>query len=83
MSIIMMYSLRSLVMGEKDESQSGGNKKAKHAKYSKNEHFLPPDAHTYVCVSGGKKYLFFKKFGLLYFLVTAALRFELCVQCRV
>ena len=79
-----MYSLRSLVMREKDESQSGGNKKAKHAKYSEKRTFLtPPDTHTYVCVSGGKKYLFFKKFGLLYFLVTAALRFELCVQCRV
>ena len=27
-----------------------------------NEHFLPPDTHTYVCVSGGKKCYFFGKF---------------------
>ena len=23
--------------------------------FSKNYYFLPPEAHTYVCVSGGKK----------------------------
>ena len=37
--------------------------------------FYPPD--TYVCVSGGKKCLFFGKFGVLCFLVTYVLRFTL------
>ena len=27
--------------------------------FKKNEHFLPPDTHKYVCVSVGKKYSFF------------------------
>ena len=38
--------------------------------FPKNEHFLPPGTHTYVCVSEGKKCSFFGKFGLLCFLVT-------------
>ena len=29
---------------------------------SQNFHFLPPDAHAYVCVSGGRKCQFFGKF---------------------
>ena len=35
--------------------------------FPKKEHFLPPDTHTYVCVSGGKKPSFFGKFGVLCF----------------
>ena len=27
----------------------------------KNEHLFPPDTHTYVCISGGKKCSFFRK----------------------
>ena len=30
--------------------------------FPKNQHFLPPDTHTYVCESGGKKCYFFEKF---------------------
>ena len=45
--------------------------------FPKNEHFLPPDMHTYVCVSGGKKCSIFGKFGMLCFLVTSVLRFAL------
>ena len=56
---------------QKDESQNGCFKKAKHAKISeKQKHFLPPDTDTYVCVSGGKKLLFFGNFGALCFLET-------------
>ena len=43
--------------------------------YPKNEHFLPPDTHTYVRLSGGKKCSFYWKFGMLYFLETPCLRF--------
>ena len=45
--------------------------------FPKNEHFLPPDMHTYVCVclSGDKKGSFFGKFGMLCFLETPVSRF--------
>ena len=45
--------------------------------FPKNEDFLPPDMHTHLCVSGGKKCLFFGNFGLLCFLATPVLRFAL------
>ena len=44
--------------------------------FPKNEHLLPPDTQTYVCVSGGKKCLFFEKFVVLCFLETPVLRFD-------
>ena len=53
---------------QKGESQSRCFKKTKHAKFSKNEHFLPPDTHTYVCVSGGKKCPFFRNLPCFFFL---------------
>ena len=40
--------------------------------FPKNEHFLPPDKHTYV-----RKKCFFGKFGVLCFLETFVLRFDL------
>ena len=46
-------------------------------KFPKNRHFLPPDTHTCVCVSGGKKCLFFGNFGVLCFPETPILRFAL------
>ena len=45
--------------------------------FPKNEHFQSPDIHAYVCISGGRKYLFFGKFGVLCFLETPILRFAL------
>ena len=42
--------------------------------FPENEHVLPPDTHTYVCVSGSKKCLFFRKFGVFCFLETSVLR---------
>ena len=45
--------------------------------FLKNEHLFPPDTHTCVCVSGGKKCSFFGKFGMLCFRVTPVLRFAL------
>ena len=50
--------------------------------FPKNERFLPPDTHTYVCVSGGKKCLFFEKFGVFCFLETPVLRFALLPYYR-
>ena len=42
-----------------------------------NKHFLPPDTHTYVCVSEGRKCSFFGKLGVLCFLEALVLRFAL------
>ena len=45
----------SSVIRRKSESQNGGNKKTKQAKFSEKRTFLtPPDSHTYVRVSVGK-----------------------------
>ena len=44
---------KSSVIRQKRESQNECFKKIKHVKFPKNEHFLPPDTHMYVCVSGG------------------------------
>ena len=32
--------------------------------FPKNQYFLPPDTHTYVYVSGGKRYQFIRNFGV-------------------
>ena len=55
----LLYRRANLKM-EKGESQNGGNKKTKHDKFS--------EKRTYVCVSGGKKCWFFRKFAILVFL---------------
>ena len=68
------HNKNSLVIKQKGKSQNGCDKKTKHAKISENQHFLLPDTHTHVYVSGGKKFSFFGKFRELYFLLTSALR---------
>ena len=54
---------------------TGVSKKQSPPNFSENQHFLPPDTHTYVCVSGGNKCSFFGKFGVLCFLETPVLKF--------
>ena len=70
-SHLFLYSISS-VIGQKGESPN----------FLKNEDFLPPDTHTYVCVSGGKKCSFFREFGVLCFLETPVLRFALLSYYR-
>ena len=51
----------------------------------KNDNFLPPNTQKYVCVSGGKKCLFFGKFGMLCFLETSVswnYRRSVHLQCK-
>ena len=55
----------------------GVSRKQSTPNFPKNEHFLPPDTHTYVCVSGVNKCLFFGKLGVLCFLEIPVLRFAL------
>ena len=46
--------------------KTGVSQKQSMSNFPKNEHFLPPDTHIYVCVSGGEKCLYLGKFGVLY-----------------
>ena len=62
--------------------KTGVSRKQSTPNFPKNEHFLPLDTHTYVCVSGGKKCSFFGKFGALCFLETPVLRFALLLHYR-
>ena len=55
----------------------GVSRKQSTPNFPKNEHFLPPDTHMYVCVSGVNKCLFFGKLGVLCFLEIPVLRFAL------
>ena len=56
----------SSVVRQKGDPQDGGIKKTKHAKFSRKRIFLPPDTQRYVSVSGGKKWVFFGKFGVFF-----------------
>ena len=47
-SCFVFLYLNTSVKRQKGGSQIGGNKKAKHPKFSKNEHFLPPDTYLWV-----------------------------------
>ena len=44
----------SSAIRQKDESQNGCYKKAKHAEFSEKQAFLTPVTYTHVCVSRGK-----------------------------
>ena len=68
--------MNSSVIRQKEDSQNRCFKKTKYAKFYEKRHFLPPDRHTYVCVSGGKECLFFGKFGVLCFFWNT--HFEIC-----
>ena len=61
---------KSSVIRQKGKSQNRCFKKAKHAQISGKQTFQTPNAHTYVCVSRDKKYLFCGNFGVLCFLET-------------
>ena len=62
---------------KKANLKTGVSRKQSASNFLKKEHFSPPDTHMYVCLSKGKRYLFFGKFGVLYFLETPVSRFAL------
>ena len=62
---------------KKANLKTGVSRKQSASNFPKKEHFSPPDTHMYVCLSKGKRYLFFGKFGVLYFLETPVSRFAL------
>ena len=58
--------------------KTGVSRKQSTPNFQKNKHFLRPDTRTYVCISGGKKCLFFGKFDMIcFFFETAVLGFAL------
>ena len=71
----------SSIIRQKYESLNGVTRKQSTPHFPKNEHFLPPDTHKFVCVSGGKKCSSFGKFDVLCFLVTPVLRYALLPYC--
>ena len=71
-----------LVIRQNGESQNGCFRKTKHAKFSEKRTFITPDTYKYVCVPGGKKCLFFGKFGVLCIFETPVLRFTLLPYYR-
>ena len=80
---IPVFSVSSLI-SQKGKSQNGCFKETKEAKpnFPKNEHFLPPDTYTYMCVLWGKECLFFRKFEVLCFLETPVLKLALLAYYR-
>ena len=65
----------SSVIRQKGEPQNGCLKERKYAKFPKKEYFLPPDTHTFMLVSGGKKRPFRKIWRALFSWNT---RVEIC-----
>ena len=68
---------KSSVISQKSAFKTGITRKQRTLNFRKKKHFLPPDMHMYVCVSGRKKFSFFSKFGVLCLLVTPVLIFAL------
>ena len=79
---IIFHSIISSVIRQKGQSQNGCYKKKSMPNFLKNEYYLLPDKHTYVCLSGGKKCLFFGKFPVSCFLVMPVLRLALLPYYR-
>ena len=79
---LTLFLIKVSVLRQKGQSQNGSSKKTNHAKFSKNRtSFTPWYAHV-VCVSGGKKCLFLRKFGVLCFLFTSVLVFTFLLYYR-
>ena len=65
-----------LSVRQKVESQNGGNKETKHAKFSEKLTFLTPQRRTRTCAyQWVKNVRFFGKFGVFCFFATSVLRF--------
>ena len=63
----------------------GVTRKQSPPNFPKNEHFLPPDTHTFTrscSYQGGKKCSFFGKLGMFCFLVTPISRLALLTYYR-
>ena len=48
--ILLFFFVNLVLRRQNGESQNGGYKKTKHAKFSENKHVLRPDSHMHMCV---------------------------------
>ena len=48
--ILLFFFVNLVLRRQNGESQNGGYKKTKHAKFSGNKHVLRPDSHMHMCV---------------------------------
>ena len=55
-SIVFIYRATRRWLGKRANLKTGVKRKQSMSSSPKNEHFLLPDSHTWVCVLGGKKY---------------------------
>ena len=55
LSFAFNFLVNSSVIGERANLKMNVSRKQSLSNFPKNEYFLPPHAHMYVCVSGGKK----------------------------
>ena len=69
---------KSLVIREKGKSQNEGNKKTKHAKFLKKEHFLPPDTRMCDC-QGVNNIRFSESLACFVFLLSPFWDLLLCI----
>ena len=72
-----------MVLRQKANLKTGVTRKQSTPNFPEYENLLRLDTHTCVCVSGGKKCLFFGKFSVICFLVTTFLRFALLSYRRI
>ena len=72
---VSLLKHKSPVIRQKAILKTGASRRQSTPNFPRNEYFLTHDRHTYVCVSGGKNFSFFGKFGVPCFLVTPVLRF--------
>ena len=77
MQTIFLTGLIRRWSGEKTNVKTEVTRRQSNLIFLKSKYPLPPDTHTYVCVSRSKKCSFFWKFEVLCFLVTSVLRFAL------
>ena len=78
MFMCMIDNVKSSTIGQlRANPKTGVAKKQSTPNFPKNEHFLPPDMHTCVCVSGVKKFSVSRKFSVLCFFPTPVLGFAL------
>ena len=64
----ILCKCNTLVIRRKVESQDDATNKQSTLNFPKNEHFLPPDAHTNVCISGLKNVCFSENLAYFVFL---------------
>ena len=67
--LILLNALSVIMLKERTNIKTEVARKQSTPDFSKKKHFLPPDMHTYMCVSGGKKHSLFENLAHFVFLL--------------